>query len=69
MVTKTKYPGICNACGRKCEYQIRCGIHTIMLCGSCLKKLKDEIKVEETEQKEYNNSEEVGLIPPTGGVV
>ena len=78
MVTKTKFPGICNACGRKCEYQIRCGIHTIMLCGSCLKQLGTEIQhiaVTEAANEVFDNSRETGLIkdndrvPPTGGIV
>ena len=72
MITKTKYPGICNNCGKKSEYYIRCGIHTLQLCGTCLKMLQDEaqhlmVGIKE-QQAEYNNSMETGLIkPPTGG--
>lgn len=79
MVNKTKFPGICNNCGKKSEFYIRCGIHTLQLCGTCLKKVQDEaqhLMVGIKEQlKEYNNSVETGLIhdngkvPPTGGVV
>lgn len=79
MVSKTKYPGICNNCGKKSEYYIRCGIHTLQLCGTCLRTLRQEILtitcVKDDEQPEYNNSRETGLIrdndkvPKTGGVV
>lgn len=79
MVTKTKFPGICNNCGKKSEFYIRCGIHTLQLCGTCAMTLGSELKltVQKTraEEPEYNNSVETGLIrdtgkvPPTGGVV
>lgn len=79
MVSKTKFPGICNNCGKKSEFYIRCGIHTLQLCGTCLKTVQDEaqhLMVGVKDQlKEYNNSVETGLIrdngkvPPTGGVV
>ena len=78
MVSKTKFPGICNNCGKKSEYYIRCGIHTLQLCGTCLNKLKAEaitLLALKAEQQEYNNSVETGLIrdngrvPTTGGVV
>ena len=79
MVTKTKFPGICNNCGKKSEFYIRCGIHTLQLCGTCANALGNELKltVQKTraEELEYNNSVETGLIrdngkvPPTGGVV
>ena len=79
MVTKTKFPGICNNCGKKSEFYIRCGIHTLQLCGTCAMTLGGELKmaVQKTraEEQEYNNSVETGLIrdngrvPPTGGVV
>lgn len=79
MVTKTKFPGICNNCGKKSEFYIRCGIHTLQLCGTCSISLSSELKltVQKTraEEPEYNNSVETGLIrdngkvPPTGGVV
>lgn len=79
MVSKTKFPGICNNCGKKSEFYIRCGIHTLQLCGSCLNNLALEARAlivkSNDEPKEYNNSVEIGLIqdtgkvPPTGGVV
>ena len=78
MVTKTKFPGICNNCGKKSEFYIRCGIHTLQLCGTCLQRLKTEANIllaVAAEEPEYNNSVETGLIrdtgkvPPTGGVV
>lgn len=67
MVTKTKYPGICNNCGRKSEYYIRTGIHSIQLCGTCLQKLKAEAitllaTTEDANNDSYNNSVETGLI-------
>lgn len=34
-VSKTKYPGVCNNCSNKSEYYIRCGSHTLLLCGAC----------------------------------
>lgn len=79
MVSKTKFPGICNNCGKKSEFYIRCGIHTLQLCGTCAMTLSSELKltVQKTkaEEPEYNNSVETGLIrdvckvPPTGGIV
>ena len=80
MVSKTKFPGICNNCGKKSEFYIRCGIHTLQLCGACLNSLALEartliVKDGDQEQPEYNNSIETGLIkdvrrvPPTGGVI
>ena len=79
MVSKTKFPGICNNCGKKSEFYIRCGIHTLQLCGTCATTLSGELKSAVTtkrrEEPEYNNSVETGLIrdngkvPPTGGVV
>lgn len=79
MVSKTKFPGICNNCGKKSEFYIRCGIHTLQLCGTCAMTLGAELKtiVQKTraEEPEYNNSVETGLIkdvrkvPPTGGIV
>lgn len=79
MVTKTKFPGICNNCGKKSEFSIRCGIHTLQLCGTCANTLGSELKLTvqkaRAEEPEYNNSVETGLIrdtgkvPPTGGVV
>lgn len=67
MVTKTKYPGICNNCGKKSEYYIRCGVHTLQLCSTCALTLGSELKltvqrVRAEEQAEYNNSVETGLI-------
>lgn len=80
MVSKTKFPGVCNNCGRKSEFYIRCGIHTLQLCGTCAIRLSSELMKTCREdkgglEKEYNNSIETGLIrdngkvPPTGGVV
>lgn len=65
MVSKTKFAGICNNCGRKSEYYIRTGIHSIRLCGTCLQKLKAEAAAllrQAEPQAEYNNSKETGLI-------
>ena len=67
MVSKTKFAGICNNCGRKSEYYIRTGIHSIQLCGTCLQKLKAEAitllaAAEDRDNAEYNNSKETGLI-------
>lgn len=45
MVMKTKYPGICNNCGQKSEYYIRCGSHTLQLCGTCLAGLGHEVHI------------------------
>ena len=72
MVTKTKYPGICNNCGKKSEYYIRCGIHTLQLCSTCLQKLKAEAitllaAAEDQHNAEYNNSVETGLVSPSKG--
>ena len=69
MVSKTKFPGICNNCGKKSEFYIRCGIHTLQLCGTCLDKLALEsrtliVKSGDEMEKEYNNSIETGLIKP-----
>ena len=79
MVSKTKFPGICNNCGKKSEFYIRCGIHTLQLCGTCAMILGSELKIavqaKRAEEPEYNNSVETGLIrdygkvPKTGGVV
>lgn len=79
MVTKTKFPGICNNCGKRSEFIIRCGIHTLQLCGTCLRTLRQEILTttcaKDDDQPEYNNSVETGLIrdngkvPKTGGIV
>lgn len=74
MVTKTKYPGICNNCGKKSEFYIRCGIHTLQLCGTCLNSLASAARALLTEKIEavpYDNSVETGLIATskTGGVV
>ena len=81
MVTKTKFPGICNNCGKKSEFYIRCGIHTLQLCGTCSFSLGCELKIAVQAKRgdemdaEYNNSIETGLIrdnsrvPKTGGVV
>ena len=68
MVTKTKYPGICNACGKRSEFIIRCGIHTLQLCGTCAMTLGGELKIavqakgRDEMEKEYNHSEETGLV-------
>ena len=70
MVSKTKFPGICNNCGKKSEYYIRCGIHTLQLCGTCAYNLGCELKIavqakeRDEMEKEYNNSVETGLIKP-----
>ena len=68
MVSKTKYPGICNNCGRKSEFYIRIGVHSIQLCPNCLNKLVCEARTFEyklpDEVPEYNNSVETGLIQP-----
>lgn len=80
MVTKTKFPGICNNCGKRSEFIIRCGIHTLQLCCTCAIGLSSELMKHAAESRdkmeaEYNNSVETGLIrdngrvPPTGGVV
>ena len=79
MVSKTKFPGVCNNCGKKSEFYIRCGIHTLQLCGTCAMTLGSELKIAvqktRAEEPEYNNSVETGLIrdngkvPETGGVV
>lgn len=73
MVSKTKFPGICNNCGKKSEFYIRCGIHTLQLCGTCLQKLKAEAvtllaAAEDQNNTEYNNSVETGLIRPRSKV-
>lgn len=73
MVSKTKFPGICNNCGKKSEFYIRCGIHTLQLCGTCLQKLKAEATTllaskEDQSNNEYNNSLETGLIRDNGKV-
>ena len=65
MITRTKYPGICNNCGRKSEYYIRAGIHTLQLCGTCLNSLASAAKallVKDIEAVPYDNSKETGLI-------
>lgn len=65
MVSKTKFAGICNNCGRKSEYYIRTGIHSLQLCGTCLGKLSAEankLLAEDQPQVDYNNSKETGLI-------
>ena len=66
MVSKTKYPGICNNCGRKSEFYIRVGAHSIQLCSSCLAILRNEsaglLTQNQAEESEYNNSVETGLI-------
>ena len=67
MVSKTKYPGICNNCGRKSEFYIRTGARSIQLCSNCLMSLRDEARTFEytpNEVSEYNNSVETGLIQP-----
>ena len=76
MVSKTKFPGICNNCGKKSEFYIRCGIHTLQLCCTCAITLSSELMKHAAESREkmeaeYNNSVETGLIRdnPTGGVV
>lgn len=72
MVSKTKFPGICNNCGKKSEYYIRCGIHTLQLCGTCAYNLGCELKISvqvkerDEMEKEYNNSVETGLIRDNG---
>lgn len=72
MVSKTKFPGICNNCGKKSEFYIRCGIHTLQLCGSCAMTLGCELKIAvqktQAEEFEYNNSVETGLIKPRSKV-
>lgn len=69
-ISKTKYPGICNNCANKSEFYIRCGIHTLQLCRSCLKKLQDEaqhLMAGIVEEPEYNHSVETGLIRDPSG--
>ena len=71
MVSKTKFPGICNNCGKKSEFYIRCGVHTLQLCGTCATTLGSELKIvvqkTRAEEPEYNNSVETGLIKPRSG--
>lgn len=70
MVTKTKYPGICNNCGKRSEFYIRCGAHTLQLCGTCAFNLGCELKIavqtkeRDKIEEEYNNSVETGSLPP-----
>ena len=59
---KNQYPALCNSCARTAEYIIAAGIHTIKLCGPCARELKQLIVVAESQSKEYNNSEETGLV-------
>lgn len=70
-VSKTKYPGICNNCANKSEFYIRCGVHTLQLCGTCAMTLGAELKiaVQQTraEEPEYNHSVETGLIRDPSG--
>ncbi len=73
MVTKTKFPGICNNCGRRSEFYIRCGAHTLQLCCTCSIGLSSELMTHAAESRdkmeaEYNNSLETGLIQDTGKV-
>ena len=51
MVTKTKYPGICNNCGRLSEFYIHCGNHTLQLCCSCAMSLGNELTKQATENR------------------
>ena len=79
MVTKVKYAGICNNCGRKSEFYIRCGSHSLQVCGTCAITLSSElmkaVSVKQPEEEPYDNGKETGLIqdigkvPKTGGIV
>lgn len=68
MVSKTKYPAICNNCGKKSEFYIRAGSHTLQLCGTCATRLRGELTtaimqaLDQAVEGEYNNSVETGLI-------
>lgn len=69
MVSKTKYPGICNNCGKKSEFYIRAGSHTLQLCCTCAIMLSSELTQYAAEsrkklEQEYNHSVETGLIRP-----
>lgn len=69
MVSKIKYPGICNNCGRKSEFYIRAGAHSMQLCCTCAISLSSELITHAAEsrekmEREYNNSVETGLITP-----
>ena len=70
MVTKTKYPGICNNCGKKSEFYIRAGSHTLQLCGMCLNSLASASRallIKKIEAVPYDNSVETGLIVESKG--
>ncbi len=67
MVTKVKYAGICNNCGCKSEFYIRCGSHSLQVCGTCLSTLCSEARkllvVDSAKEPEpYDNGKETGLI-------
>jgi hypothetical protein len=70
MVSKTKYPGICNNCGKKSEFYVRAGSHTLQLCCTCSITLSSELMqhaAQKGPEQEYNHSVETGLIRDPSG--
>ena len=59
MVSKTKYPGICNNCGRKSEFYIEIGVHSMQFCRTCAIDLSRELTTCTTEAVK---TVETGLI-------
>lgn len=52
--SKCQYPGICNSCAKRAEYIITAGIHTIKLCGTCARELRQQIVVATAVQVDVN---------------
>lgn len=43
--SKLESPRICNSCSKVAKYEVRAGIHTIVLCYDCCRELMNLIRV------------------------
>lgn len=42
--SKCQHPGICNSCPKAAKYEIRAGIHNLILCYDCSRELMNLIR-------------------------
>lgn len=45
--SKLPSPRICNSCSKVAKYEIRAGIHNLILCYDCCREMMDMIRIDE----------------------